>query len=327
MKRMLFAALLTLAALATAQAQTAKPPSLPLQKSDGQTQADKLAARRRAVKAEMRKAQDAYDEDKFEEAVAHARKASDLDPTNKDVLLFIGRTIERQYRHIEDAAEKANKAREAIIVYQRVVLEDPNNDEAFEAVTSLYSDLKEKELARSWLMQRAINSLVSVANRADAYLMLSLMEKDCASDVVERVTDKLYVAETNETDPARIDAETAAELDRGQQCASRGLQMVEAAIALTPESDFAWARKVELLSHTARLYELAGDDARGEQYRAQAEEGSGRQQEFEAKRKEAALANAVTVDCGALCAKVIETPRPAYPAIAKTAHATGAVVV
>ncbi|HEY0545632.1 MAG TPA: energy transducer TonB [Pyrinomonadaceae bacterium] len=323
MKRAFSTALLALIALTAAQGQTVKQPP----KSETQSQADKPTARQRAVRAEMQKTQDAFDEDRFADAELHAKKAAELDPSNNDALLSIAYAVERQYKHMDEGAEKSNKAREAIVAYQRVVTVDSGNDEAFEAVNSLYADLHETELLRSWLMQRAINTTVSVEKQAYAYLRLAWLDRDCAEEVVTRTTEKLYVEETDTTDPGRIDAETAAEIARGHQCASRGLQMAEQAIALTPEDEFAWSRKVELLADNARLYELAGDVTHGEQYNEQAEEASAREKEFETKRKKAELERAVTVDCGTLCDRVLETPKPVYSNIAQTMRVGGAVVV
>lgn len=322
MKRTLAAAVLALTALTMAQGQGQPPPQ-----PDEPTQAERLTARQRAAQAELDKVQDAFDEDRFAEAERHAKKAAELDPSDKRALYLIAYAIERQYKHMDEGAERTNKMREALVAYQSVVAADSDNDEAFTAVSSLYTDLHELEQLRSWLMERALNTTISVERRADAYLMLALLDQDCADEAATRTTEKLYDTETDRLDPKRIDAETTAEIARGQQCAARGLQMIEAIIALKPEDDFAWTRKFALLMYAAQLYELAGDEAQGEQYRAQAEEANARAQELETQRKQAELDRAVTIDCGTLCDRVLETPKPPYPAIAKTARAGGTVVI
>lgn len=325
MKRTFFSALLALVVLTTAQSQTVKQIPKPAETSP---QKSVQTERQRAAQAELDKAQDANDEDKFAEAERHAKRALELDPSNKAASIFIAQLIDRQDNRMDDGPEKTAKALEVIAAYQRVATDDPDNDEAYNAISSLYGDIDETELQHSWFMQRAVNPALSAEKRASAYLDLAWLERDCANGIIEQTTNKLYDQKTNRNEPERLDAETGQEISRGQQCALRGLQMTEQALALTPEDDAAWTRKFELLTSMRQLFELAGDDAQAEQYQAQADEANTRASEYKTKRVEAELARMkITVDCGALCDKVIGTPAPLYPAIAKVARAEGAVVV
>ncbi len=325
MKRTLYAALLVLVVLTTAESQTVKQLPKPAQTSP---QKSVQTERQRAAQAELDKAHDANDEDKFAEAERHAKRAAELDPSNKAALIFIAQVISREYNRMDEGPEKTAKALEAIAAYQRVVTDDPDNDEAYHAISSLYADMGETELQRSWFMQRALNPALSAEKRSYAYLDLAWLERDCANGIVEQTTDKLYDQETDRMEPERLDAEIRKEIARGQQCALRGLQMTEQALALKPEDDAAWVRKSELLTRMGQLFGLAGDDAQAKQYHAQAGEAYTRASEYKTKRAEAELAQMkVTVDCGALCDKVIDAPAPLYPAIAKIAHVVGAVGV
>jgi hypothetical protein len=285
MKRTLYAALLVLAVLTTAQSQTAKQPP----KSSVETQPKKAVqtVRQRAAQAEMEKAQDACDEDRLADAEQYAKRASELDPSNKAALIFIAQVISRQYNRMEDGAEKTARAREAIAAYQRVADADPDNDEAYYAVRETYGEINEAELQRSWDMQRAINAALSAEKRADAYTTLAQWEDICANDIITQTREKLYSEESGKFELARLDAESREELSVGRQCVSRGLQMVELAIAIAPEDAIAWRCKAGLLSSAAGLYEFEGDEAQDEQYSMQSDETLRHASELEAKRKEA----------------------------------------
>lgn len=315
MKRMLSAALLVLAAVALAQGQPGKP-----------NRESRLSARQRAAQAEMEKAQDAYDVDELAQAELHAKKAAELDPSNKDALLFIAQVIERQYNRMEDGAERMDRTREALQAFQRVLTVDPLNDEAFNAVKVLYGELNEEELQYAWVMQRTLTSFPA-EKRADAYLTLEWLDSDCAGRAVERASEKLSDTEAGVYKPERLDDETAREIAKGQQCISRGLQMAEQVLALEPANETAWQGKAQLLNQAGSLSEMQGQETQGEQYRNEALEAQARASEVGRQREEAERERAVKIDCGELCNKVINTPKPDYPAIARTARAGGAVAV
>ena len=49
------------------------------------------------------------------------------------------------------------------------------------------------------------------------------------------------------------------EFEQAQECANRGLEMVDMAITLTPENESAWSYKTNILLELAKLAEMSGD--------------------------------------------------------------------
>jgi hypothetical protein len=287
MKRMLSAALLVLAAVALAQGQPGKP-----------NRESRLTARQRAAQAELEQAQDAYDVDELAQAELHAKKAAELDPSNQDALLFIAHVIEQQYNRLPDGAEKTARAREALQAFQQVLDADPLNDEAFDIVKSIYGELHEEEMQYSWVMQRTLASFPT-EKRADAYVSLEWLDRDCAAKLNERVWARLderepvnlYVLVPGIGRPLPMDDQMKGELAKGQQCVARGLQMAEQALALRPEDETAWQGKFELLTHAAEFAGLLGEEAQSEQYGAEAEEAHARADALRLKREKEAAAS------------------------------------
>ena len=124
------------------------------------------------VKQELNEAARAYREGDFAVAQAHSEKALLLDPQNKTAPMFVARTIHAQYKPGDFTPENVAKARQAIIAYQAILSRSPADDEAYKAVAYLYGAIKEDELLREWVFQRASNVSFDNAKRAEAYTIL-----------------------------------------------------------------------------------------------------------------------------------------------------------
>lgn len=211
------------------------------------------------VQRELNEAARAYREGNFAEAQAHSEKAMLLDPQNKTAPFFVARTIHAQYKPGDATPENAAKARQAIIAYQRVLERYPADDEAFKAVAFLYGELKEEELLREWLLQRAGN--VSFANdkQAEAFVVLASKDWDCSFKITELPTNKVTSVKGKKTYVSYKMPKDRTEFERAKECANRGLEMVNLAITLTPEDETAWAYKTNILLELAKLAEMSGE--------------------------------------------------------------------
>ena len=144
------------------------------------------------AKQELNEAARAYREGNFAEAQAHSERALLLDPQNKTAPMFVARTIHAQYKPGVFTPENVAKAQQAIIAYQRILERSPDDDEAYKAVAYLYGALKEEELLREWILQRAGN--VSLANdkRAEAFVVLASKDWDCSFKITELPNSQNY---------------------------------------------------------------------------------------------------------------------------------------
>jgi len=211
------------------------------------------------AKQELNEAARAYREGKFEEAQAHSEKALLLDPQNKTAPMFVARTIHAQYRPGDFTPENVAKARQAIIAYQAILSRSPADDEAYKAVAYLYGAIKEDELLREWVFQRASNVSFDNAKRAEAYTILASKDWDCSFKITELPNHKVTTIGGDKASVSYRMPKAQAEFERAKECANRGLEMANMAIALTPEAESAWAYKTNLLLELAKLAEMSGD--------------------------------------------------------------------
>ena len=216
---------LTIALMAPLSAQTPTPtPSARAQAMD-----------------ELNEAAWAYRAGKFAEAQAHSEKALLLDPENKTAPYYVARTIHAQYKPGDITPENVAIARQAIVAYHRILSHSPDDEEAYKAIAYLYGAIKEEELLREWIHQRAVN--VSVANdkRAEAYVVLASKDWDCSFKITELPTIKVTTVIRSKVYVRYQMPKERVEFERAKECANRGLEMVNMAITLMPENEAAWS--------------------------------------------------------------------------------------
>ena len=211
------------------------------------------------AKQELNEAARAYREGKFADAQAHSERALQLDPQNKTAPMFVARTIHAQYKPGDFTPENIAKAREAIIAYQAILSRSPADDEAYKAVAYLYGAIKEDELLREWVFQRAGNVSIDNAKRAEAYTVLASRDWDCSFKITELPAHKVTTVKGDKASVSYRMPKAQAEFERAKECANRGLEMANMAIALTPEAESAWAYKTNILLELAKLAEMSGD--------------------------------------------------------------------
>ena len=189
------------------------------------------------VKQELNEAAAAYRKGNFAEAQAHSEKALELDPENKTALMFVARTIHAQYKPGDFTPENVAKAEEAIFAYKRTLERSPGDDEAYKAVAYLYDAIKEEELLREWLLQRAGNGSLPNDKRAEAFVVLASKDWDCSFKITELPTTKVTTVRGNKVLVSYQMPKERVEFERANECANRGLEMANIAITLMPENE------------------------------------------------------------------------------------------
>jgi tetratricopeptide (TPR) repeat protein len=238
------------------------------------------------AKNELNEAARSYKESRFEDAEQHAKRALYLDPTNPTAPIFIARIIHQQYKPGVDQPDNIQRARDAIEAYKRVLEKDPNNDEAFRAISALYVSIKDDQKFRDWISARANDSNAKPEDRAEAYAVLSGKDWDCSFKVTELPDVKVTSTEGGSPKVTYKKPKEQKDFDTIQQCVVRGLQEAETAIKYDPNNDSAWSYKASLLIESAKLADMNGDADHKTQFTRLAETAQKRASELaEEKRK------------------------------------------
>jgi tetratricopeptide (TPR) repeat protein len=216
-------------------------------------------------KNELNETARAYREGHFEEAEQHAKKALALDPNNKTARIFLARIIHQQYKPGVDQPDNVQKARDAIEAYKKILETEPNNDEAYKAISVLYAAIKDETKLREWILARANDTTKKDTERAEAYAILAGKDWDCSFKVTELPEVKITSNEGGKPKVTYKKPEQK-EFDRIDQCVTRGLEEAETAIKFDSNNESAWSYKTNLLLERAKLADMDGKPDKKDEY-------------------------------------------------------------
>jgi tetratricopeptide (TPR) repeat protein len=229
------------------------------------------------AKNQLNEAAQAYHDGHFDQAEQHSRRALELDPDSKSAPLFIARTIHAQFRPGVQAPDNIAKANEAIQAYQQILAKDPKNEEAFKAIAYLYGAIKDDDKLRAWLSSRANDQSVEPEKRAEAYTILASKDWDCSFKITELPANhSTTVGAGNRATVTYKKPAQQKDFDTAQACVKRGLEGIENAIKLDPNSESAWSYKTNLLLEASKLAEMDGKTDQKAQLDKQREEAQKR---------------------------------------------------
>lgn len=220
------------------------------------------------AKNELNEAARAYKEGHFDQAEQHAKRALAHDPSNKTAPIFIARIIHQQYKPGVDQPDNVQRARDAIDAYKRILQTNPNDEEAYKAISVLYAAIKEEDQLRNWISARANDTTQNNEKRAEAYAILAGKDWDCSFKITEQPEVKVTAAEGKVNYQKPKDQK---DFDTIQRCVTRGLEEAETAIKYDPNSEAAWSYKTNLLIEAAKIAKMNGEADKATQYEKQAE--------------------------------------------------------
>lgn len=269
-------AVLCAAALATPAALCGQTPDPPEQQ-------------KQEAKREIDEGASAYRARDYYEAQLHFERATQLDPTQKNAPLFVARAIHARYKPGDDSPENVATARAAISAYERVLEKDPAVDDANNAIVYLYRLIKDEDGERRWLAARAGDEQVPAEKRALSYTVLASKDWQCSYNVTEQPENKRAVERRNRVVVEYVMPKDRSDFARAEQCARRGLELSEKAVALDPQSDQAWSFRANLFLELAKLAEMESDSAGALAFQKQADEAQHRVTELNEQRKKKGL--------------------------------------
>lgn len=229
----------------------------------------------------------AYKERKFDEAAAHFSQALALDPSEKRTEVFMARTLHQQYLANRALPDNMKKAEQAIGVYERILVDNPNDEATSDAVASLIGALRGPQALVEWRTKRANDKNVKPEYRAKALTYLAGEKYTCVNTITE--VGKETVQKGNEAVFVFKKSENPEEFAKAKQCADDGLALIDEALTLDNSKSSPYSYKASLLIQKSRLAEMDGNNADKDRFKAAAEEPKKRFQdlsEAEAKRRE-----------------------------------------
>jgi tetratricopeptide (TPR) repeat protein len=134
------------------------------------TGCDKLKAR-----DQLNKGVAAYRNGKYEEAIEHFQKSSDLDPKLLNAQLYLATALANQYTPGVESADNTRIAQQAIDVFKKVLDENPKRDQkltCLKGIASLYFNMKK------WDETKQYHHLVAEldANDPEAYYSIGVVD-------------------------------------------------------------------------------------------------------------------------------------------------------
>jgi len=216
---------------------------------------------------ELKEGARAYKEGRFAEAEQHFRRALELDPTHKNTPLFIARSIQQQYKPGDESAENIAMGERAVAAYRDIFATQPGDDEAYKAIVFLYGQMKRDDKVIEMITERANDSNVSEEKRAEAFVILASKQLQCSYNITERRENRTRNTKTGRVS-YRMPADPA-DFAKARQCADEGLQLIEQAVSLNPNSMNAWNYKANLLREASKLAEMQGDTQQKEELEKQ----------------------------------------------------------
>lgn len=222
----------------------------------------------------------AYKERKFAEAEELFRDTISRDPDGESqegrtAQVFLARTL-----HSEFISNRSNreKAQEAIAEYQKVLQKTPSDQSSFKAVANLYENLGMQDEWQKWVTDRANSTDENVPpeQRAEALVTLAARKYTCANEISDAENVKKTVQQDGKDVYQFVKPANPQDLETLKQCAQEGMDLVNKAVELAPNSDSAWSYRANLFSQKARIAEMEGNTAEKEQFKKQADEAKDR---------------------------------------------------
>ena len=211
---------------------------------------------------------------KFDEARELFRDAISRDPNGetqegRTAQVFLARTL-----HSEYIANRAKKeiAEEAIREYQKVLQKEISDQSSFKAVANLYENIGMQDEWMKWVTERANNGSVPPEQRAEALVTLAARKYTCANEISDAEAVKKTVKQDGKDVYQFVKPANPQDLEKLKQCAQEGVELINKAVELSPNSDSAWSYKANLLGQKARIAEMEGNNADKEKFKLEAEQ-------------------------------------------------------
>ena len=105
---------------------------------------------RLAARDQLNKGVDAYKSGKYEEAIGHFQKATELDPTLPMAKSYLATALSQNIVPGLDTAENLKTAQQVISIFQEVLAKDPTDVNSMKHIAGIYFNIKKLDDAKEW---------------------------------------------------------------------------------------------------------------------------------------------------------------------------------
>src|SRR5580700_2602503 len=105
---------------------------------------------RLAARDQLNKGVDAYKAARYEEAIGHFQKATELDPTLPMAKSYLATALSQNIVPGLDTPDNLKTADQAISIFQEVLAKDPNDVNSLKQIAGIYFNIKKLDDAKTW---------------------------------------------------------------------------------------------------------------------------------------------------------------------------------
>jgi tetratricopeptide (TPR) repeat protein len=105
---------------------------------------------RLAARDQLNKGVDAYKSARYEEAIGHFQKATELDPTLPMAKSYLATALAQNVVPGLDTPENLKNAQQAIDMFKEVLAKDPNDVNSLKQIAAIYFSIKKLDEAKDW---------------------------------------------------------------------------------------------------------------------------------------------------------------------------------
>ncbi|HTA79381.1 MAG TPA: tetratricopeptide repeat protein [Terracidiphilus sp.] len=105
---------------------------------------------RLAARDQLNKGVDAYKSGKYEEAIGHFQKATELDPTLPMAKSYLATALSQNIVPGLDTPDNLKTATQAISIFQDVLAKDPSDVNSLKQIAGIYFNIKKLDDAKTW---------------------------------------------------------------------------------------------------------------------------------------------------------------------------------
>jgi tetratricopeptide (TPR) repeat protein len=181
-----------------------------------------------------------YNKGNNKDAQEFFRSASETDPSNPMIWLYLGATMVKDYKKEIDDGKKKELANHALEVYQKALSLANENcgviDNALSYIAVIHDDLRETDEWRRVTEERATHKCTKKEAKAQAFYGIGVDYWRCSYDQTTRYQDKA-LASTQPFHYRKMDysPEAVADRQKAEACVAKGFEYLEKALEIEPE--------------------------------------------------------------------------------------------